>query len=206
MSEGRSITVQGVGERRAVPDAVQAHLGVHAVAPAVGAALDACNALASAVLGAVRAAGVAEEDVQTSQVSAGQHWEPGGRQGGHRADHLFQVVCRDLEHAGAVVEAAARAAGDGFELHGLHPFLSDPAPLLEEAQDDAVADARARAERLAAAAGVTLGALRSLADGGSPFPLVGTRSKMSASAAAMEVAPGAQTIQARVTAVYDIAD
>ena len=84
--------------------------------------------------------------------------------------------------------------------------MSDPTDLAAEARRDAVRDAAARAETLAGAAGVSLGPLQSLTEGGGdggPAPIM--RGAMMAEAA-VPLAEGEIDITARVTLVYEIID
>jgi hypothetical protein len=75
--------------------------------------------------------------------------------------------------------------------------------LLEKARVQAIADARARAETYAKAAGVTLGPILSISEGGgeaAPRPMY----RMAAMAADTQIAPGEQSVAANVSVVWEI--
>src|SRR5580765_3658657 len=65
----RTITVLGEGESRGKPDIARATVGVEAAAGKVGPALQDANARMSALLAAVRHAGVADKDIRTTEFS-----------------------------------------------------------------------------------------------------------------------------------------
>ena len=81
--------------------------------------------------------------------------------------------------------------------------IQNNAPLLEKARAQAVADARARAETYAKAAGVTLGPILAISEGSGeavPRPMY----RMAAMAAETRIAPGEQSITADVSVVWEI--
>lgn len=65
----RTITVVGEGEAKAKPDIARMNLGIEASGPSVAAALNQANGQMTAVLAAVKQAGVAEKDIRTSNFS-----------------------------------------------------------------------------------------------------------------------------------------
>jgi hypothetical protein len=75
--------------------------------------------------------------------------------------------------------------------------------LLEKARAQAIADARARAETYAKAAGVSLGPILSISEGGGPVP-PRPMYRMAAMAADTQIAPGEQSITADVSVVWEI--
>jgi uncharacterized protein YggE len=90
-------------------------------------------------------------------------------------------------------------------LNGLTFGLANPEPAYNEARTEAVADARAKAELLAAAAGVTLGDVLSIADQGAmtdPAPMY----REAASAAPVPVVGGELGLIANVSITFAIAD
>ena len=121
---------------------------------------------------ALRDAGVAEADVQTSELSLAPRY---GERGdpelpvGYVASNVVTARVRDLDALGAVIGAATGAGANRID--GLSFALSDPGPAREQARRLAVADAVAAAETLADAAGRGLGpALRIEEGGGGPRP------------------------------------
>lgn len=154
------VEVTGRGSASAPTDAVVVELAVRAVDERVDVALSRAGELAAAVHEALAAAGVAPRDLQTSGASAHPRFDPAtGDAGGCEARQAMTVVCRGLDAAGPVVEAATAAAGDALELFGLTLVVGDPVPLRSLARERALGDAQARALDYARLAGRSLGEL-----------------------------------------------
>jgi uncharacterized protein YggE len=162
------------------------------------------------VLAAVAAAGVAERDVQTSALSVSPRWEPprpnetAPRVSGFVATNIVTVRVRDLDAVGGVLDAVL---GEGANtLNGLSFGVADDTALRDAARQAAVADAARKARVLAEAAGVTLGPVTEIVEGGGfggPFP--SARMDM-AMAEAVPVAPGELSLQATVTMTWTIGE
>lgn len=163
----RSVTVVGEGHVREAPDIARTTIGVEATAPsAVAATRDAATRM-SAVIAALKRLGVEERDIQTSafsirserfttppQIAGGA---PGVTPLTYVASNSVSVTMRDTARVGAILDAAVSAGAN--EVWGVSFTHSDEPALRTRARALAVADARARAEGLARAAGVTLGAV-----------------------------------------------
>jgi len=86
-------------------------------------------------------------------------------------------------------------------MSGLEFVVSQQSKLLDQARDEAIADARRKAELYAKAAGAKLGAVASISEEGSssqPRPMQAMR------AAGVPIAPGEQTLRAAVTVSYEL--
>jgi len=205
-----TITVSGRGEVSAVPDMATLMLGVTTEATEAASAMRLNSAAMAAVLSQLAAEGVAERDVQTSSLSLSPRWEPPRPQEsdpritGFVAMNMVTVVLRDLDALGGVLDAVL---GEGANsLGGLSFGVADDAALRDEARRAAVADATAKARVLAEAAGVTLGAVQEIVEGGGfdrPMPLA--RMDM-AMAEAVPVARGELSLQATVTMTWAIGE
>jgi len=158
---------------------------------------------ARAVLDRLGAAGVADADVQTASIrldSVMVYAEGAApRLEGYEAGTTFAVRVRDLASLGALLDLAV--AGGAAEIGGIAFDVADPLPLRDRARAAAVADARRRAEVIAAAAGLALGPILEIAEGGGA---AGPEVPMLrfAEAAAMPVAPGQIAIGATVRIVF----
>lgn len=203
----RVLTVSGEGRSDAKPDLAVVSLGVTEQADTAAAALAAMSGGMAGVLAALSGAGIAPADVQTGQLSLEPAYDYDSASSyppvtGFIATQLLDVRVRDVAAVGEVLDAATAAGGN--RLNGISFTLLDQAAALEEARAAAVADAEARAGFYAGAAGVTLGPLLALSEGGSaqPFPLYDAR--FAAEAASVPVAPGQVTVTATVTVTYAI--
>jgi hypothetical protein len=202
------ITVTGEGRVDVVPDLATLSLGVTTLGKTAAAAMAANSAALEKVLANLAAAGIAPRDIQTSGLSLTPNWSGYDTSAppkidGYTATNLVTVRVRAIDTLGTVLDAAIQ---DGANtLQGLTLGTQNPDPLLMEARAKAVADARARAETLAGAAGVTLGRLLSVAENtafGAPAPLYRMEA---ASADAVPVATGEVSLAATVTMTWEIA-
>lgn len=201
------ITVTGEGRVDAVPDLATISLGVTTEAKSAAAALSANSTAMAAVLERLRAAGIAERDLQTSGLSVSPVWTDYARSGGRpeiagfQASNTLGVRVRALDTLGTVLDAAVK---DGANtLGGLTFGMAEPQPLLDEARTLAVADARRKAELMAAAAGVRLGAVESIAEtGGYQPPMPQFRADSAMIGEAVPVAQGEVSVSASVTVVW----
>ena len=203
-----TITVTGEASIAATPDMATVSLGVTTEGATAAEAMAANSAALTAVIDRLSAAGIAEHDLQTANLSLNPNWtgyEEGGRPRitNYMAMNMLNVRVRDLAGLGAVLDASI---ADGVNtLNGITFDLSAPRPVQDEARRTAMADATAKAELYAQAAGVRLGKILSIAEQanyGGPMPVF-----MEAKAAApVPVASGQIALQSQVTVVYEIAD
>jgi len=165
----RSITVPGEGRVRVTPDVASLQLGVAIVRPTATAARADAAVSMTAVVAALRAGGVADRDLRTSLVSLDvvrEYAESGPRVTGYQLTNRVEAAIRDTAAVGGLIDAALGAGATSMD--GLSFDLADPAEALAEARRRAVADARSRAATLAAEAGVALGAVITIVEGGTP--------------------------------------
>lgn len=193
------ITVTGEGIVRTVPDRAAFSFGVHTESATAAAALGANGALMDKVIAAVEHAGIAKADIQTQQVSLTPLQSADGRRIiGYAADNTIAVTVRDLGSAGSVVDAAVAAGANQVSGPGLSS--SDQDALYLRALKAAMADAKAKAEAIASAGGVSLGRVTTVVEGSSPQVYPGA----SAGAKATPIQPGTEEIDATVTVTYAI--
>ncbi len=206
----RLITVTGSAEVEVPPDLATITAGVEIEAESAANALAEAAAAMAEVLAAISASGVAPADVQTTQLGLDPVWadppelpQEGGtaqpRVTGYRASNMVTLRLRAVNELGAVVDAVTSAGAN--RLFGIGFALADPEARRDEARRLAVADARAKAELLAEAAGVTVGQVRSIREGGTgsgPGPFA-AREQM---AMDMPTAPGSIAVAAEVEVVF----
>ena len=203
----RTISVTGTGTVEAAPDIATLTIGVTTQGDTAAAALAANTASVEAVMARLAAAGLEPRDMQTSNLSLYPNWsDPASSTPAMTsfvASNLLTIRVRQLDALGAVLDAAVT---DGANtLNGLTFGLADPEPALNEARKEAVADARAKAELLAAAAGVTLGPILQISESGAandPVPMF----RAEASAAPVPVSGGELGLSASVTIQYAISE
>jgi uncharacterized protein YggE len=200
-----TITVTGEASVESVPDMATLSIGVTSVAETAAAALRDNSAAMQAVIDRLKAAGIEDRDLQTTGLSVNPNWSSydssssGSQITGFTASNMLTVDVRALAGLGQVLDAAV--ADGANTLNGLTFGLTDPRPVLDEARKAAVLDARSKAELIAAAAGVALGPVLSITEGGgygAPVPMYKADSAM----AAVPVQQGEVSLSASVTIVY----
>jgi uncharacterized protein YggE len=201
--ETRGITVTGMHVERVSPDAAEWSFGVQARGATARGALRAAAGRSRAVVAALRAAGVARQDIQTESVSLYPHLdEATGEVAGFQAASSVRVVVRSLGRVGTVVDAATRAGAN--EVFGPHLTTSNRDALYRQALERAFDDARVKAEALARATGLSLGrpvgVVEGVVPGGGDYPLMARGE----AAAAMDVGiePGVNEVSASVTVTF----
>ena len=166
-----TLTVSGTGVASTAPDAVHIQFGIHARHAEAPAVLADSRARLDRIRGELALVGVADKDVQLTSYTLGgpSNIDPntGTRHEGGEftVDNAVSVMLRDPSR---LQEVLARGIGSGAgSVMAVTFTLSDPKQLAQQARDLAMADAQARAEQLARAAGVTLGRPLSIQDNGS---------------------------------------
>jgi len=204
----RVVTVTGEGRSDRKPDMAVVSLGVSHQAATAGEAMAMMAEGMTAVLATLTQAGVAPADIQTGQLTleAAYDYNSGSSLPpvtGFIATQTVDVRVRDVGAVGPVLDAVTAQGAN--RINGVFFALDDQAEALDEARAQAVADARARAAFYAEAAGVALGDLLQIAEGGlmgGPQPMYDQR--FDAAEASTPIAPGQVTVNASVTMTFAI--
>src|SRR5467141_1946761 len=200
-----AISVTGEATVSVPPDLAEIDGGVTSEAKTAREASEANNAAMGKVLQALKGAGIEEKDVQTSRLSLQPQSAP-NRSGpsaiaGYRASNRVTIRLRDVTKVASIIDTLVGAGAN--DIGGINFTVSQASKLLDDAREQAIADARRKAEIYAKAAGVTLGATLSISEGGTPGPI--TFRRMAAGmAAAAPVAQGEETLQVTVAVSWAI--
>ena len=208
-AETATLTVTGMATVETAPDLATLALGVTTSGATAAAAMSANSDAVASVIARLKSAGVADRDIQTSNLSLNPNWVTNATGTaseiqGYVATNLLTIRIRALATTGAVLDAAISDGANS--LNGLVFGLQNPRPAEDEARRQAVADALARATLLAGAAGTKLGPILSITDGGAAPPVPGPMYRMAEDAAAVPVEAGSLGITASVTLVFQIGD
>jgi uncharacterized protein YggE len=200
-----AITVSGEATLSVTPDQAQVEAGVTSDAKTARAASDANNIAMGQLLLALKAAGIDAKDIQTSRLSLQPQSAPNRSSNaivGYRASNQVTVRLRDITMVASTIDLLVGAGAN--DIGGINFMVSQASKLLDDAREQAVADARRKAEIYAKAAGVTLGAPLSISEQGSPDPVF--RGKMMAAGpmAATAVAQGEETLSVTVIVSWAI--
>jgi hypothetical protein len=154
------ISVCGHGVGHAQPDQAQLQVGVQAFsANANDARAQAAQAM-SAILDALKKQGVADKDIQTGYLSIQPNYDYSGgkqQQSGYIAYNSVSVTIRNVNNVGTIVDAVTQAGGNHVIVNGVQFSSSDPSQAQDEALQNALADAKRQAQKVAAASGVGVG-------------------------------------------------
>jgi len=200
-----AITVSGEATVSVPPDLALVEGGVTSEAKTAREASDSNNAAMGKVLQALKGAGIETKDLQTARLSLQPQSAP-NRSGpsaivGYRASNRVTIRVRDVTKVAGVIDTLVAAGAN--DIGGINFMVSQASKLLDEAREQAVADARRKAEIYAKAAGVTLGAPLSISEEGSPGPMP-FRKMAAGMAAAAPVAQGEETLAVTVSVSWAI--
>ena len=200
MIDGTVLEISAEGRTTRVPDLAIVQAGVTTQAPTAGEAYTQGNARMARVIAALRAAGIAERDIQTSNMSLQPQYRNRENQDpvifAYQASNTVTVKFRDVSRAGAILDILVREGANNIS--GPNLTLSKPEEAMDEARVDAVTRARARAELYAKAAGLRVDRILLISESGgmSPMPMAGLRGFAADKA---EVMPGEQEVNVTVT-------
>lgn len=175
VSETRSITVVGEGKVRVKPDIAQAGIGVEIINSDVKQASNEASAVMQKILDALKAQGVADNDIQTSyfNIWVERPYSPDGSQPTQTIYHVsntVNVTIRDLNKVTTTLGAAIEAGAN--TINSVTFDIASPTELQGQARQKAVDNAKTKAQELAGLNGVTLGNVVSVSEvvqGGGPL-------------------------------------
>ncbi len=207
----RTLSVSGSGEVFGKPDVAYIILGVDQADSDASKAIDNANTTLAAIVNAVSEAGVAKEDIQTASynIYPEDRTDPQtGQPTGERIYHVnlsVNVTIRDISKVGAVIQAGLGAGANS--INNLSFGIADSMALESAARKAAVADALDRAQQLADANGVTLGAPISISEsfsGGPVVPMFSRADGFAAASAAPQINAGQLSVSITVNITYGI--
>jgi uncharacterized protein YggE len=202
--EKRRITVSATGDVDVVPDIARISSGVTTEAATAKAALTQNSAAMQKIVDALKASGVDAKDIQTSSLRVEPRYTR-AKEGespqidGYRVTNQVQLVARNLDRIGDILDQLVSLGAN--ETGGLSFEATKAETLRDDARKEAVADARRRAELYAKAAGVELGEVLSIDEGGGegPQPVMHMARAMKSS---VPVERGTETLSANVTITW----
>ncbi len=195
------VTVTGEATVAIAPDAAVIRIGVNSQGKTARDASDANAKQMTSVLAAIKDAGVADRDVQTSRLSLQPQYDPnkGGtaRLLGFQVTNQLTIKIHDIDKLPSFLDRAIAAGAN--EMSGIEFVVSEQSKLLDQARDDAIADGHRKAELYAKAAGARIGQVLSIVEEGSSAP---PRPIQAMRASGVPIAPGEQTLRASVSITY----
>lgn len=198
-----TISVTGTGTIKVKPDVADVQLGIQINRDSVRAARDDAAEAMNKVLAALRVLGIADDDLSTSYLNIGPVYDYQSsiqRITGYQVSNIINVHVRDLAKLADVIDESVAAGAT--TVNGVTFDVSDRANAERQAREAAVRDARAHADTLAAAAGVTIIGVFSISESGMVTPWPYPMGREFAADMSTPVLPGTSDITLSVSIVY----
>ncbi|MFN0193722.1 MAG: SIMPL domain-containing protein [Aestuariivirga sp.] len=206
----RSISMSGHGEVMIAPDMANISIGVVSQAATAREAQTANNQTMSQIMAALKAAGIAEKDIQTQNYTVQPRYDYTNntqppRLVGYDVSNTVMIAARDLSKLGEVLDATVTAGSN--MINGISFGVAKPEAARDEARKLAAADATRKARLYAEASAVKLGKVISISEGGGyspPVPVQAKAMRMEAADGAVPIAQGEQVIAIDVNIAWEI--
>ncbi|MDH5823382.1 SIMPL domain-containing protein [Luteimonas sp. RD2P54] len=209
-SDGTLLSISAQAEASRVPDVATLSAGVVTQAPDANAALRANAAQMQQLMAAVREAGIADKDTQTSGLSVHPQYRHDGDSApvitGYQASNTVSLKVRDIGSLGDVLDALVASGAN--QVNGPSFEIDQPDEAYDEARRGALAKARERAEMYAESLGLRVRRIVSISEGGGfmppPMPMMRMRAEAQDMAASSPVSPGESTLTANLDVVFEL--
>ncbi len=196
------------GESRAVPDIALINAGVTTQAVDAATAMRDNAARMSRVVAALKAAGIADRDIQTQSVSLSPQYRYANNEApvitGYQANNTVNVRFRDIAKAGAVLDVLVKEGAN--QINGPTLTLDKPQAAQDAARLDAMKQLRARAALYAQTLGMRVKRIVALSESADysapPMPYMSMRAE--AADAKTSIAPGEQSVGVTISATFEL--
>lgn len=203
-----TVEVTGTGVVTMTPDTATVSIGVDAVKPSLAAAQAESTQKMTAILNTLKAAGIADKDIQTTNYSVNvlQDNSDGATPGtikGFEVSNTVNVTVRDLDKVGSLLDSVVAQGANN--IYGISFYVNDPSKAASQARTQAVQDAQQKAGEYAAVLGMTVGRVISVSETSSPTPAPQAMAAAAPSAARnVPVEAGSLQISVNVDIVYEL--
>ena len=207
---GTRLDVTATGEVTRVPDLAIISAGVVTRSSTAGGALQEAATRMDRVLAALKRAGVADRDIQTSSVNLNPEYRYPENQSpklvGYTASNTVTIRFRDIRNSGKILDALV---GEGAnQINGPSLTIDTPEAALDEARAQAIAEGRARAELSARSLGLHVVRIVSVSESGGSYPVpppmpMYARAE-AAQAADTKIVPGEQKLQVSLAMTFEL--
>jgi hypothetical protein len=206
-----TLSLSAYGEVKAVPDMASITLGVQTEAPTAQAAMAQNAERMSRIVAALKAQGLADKDIQTSNISLSAQYDYEQNQPpklrGYQASNTVTITVYDISRLGRTLDAVTASGAN--EINGIGFGLRDPSTAENQARLKAVQALQAKAQLYAGATGYKLARLVNLSEGGGYVPQPPRPMAMAARAefakADTPVQAGELSVRIDITGMYELA-
>jgi uncharacterized protein len=206
---GTRLDVSASGEVTRVPDIAIISAGVVTRAPTATAAVSQNATRMERVRAALKRAGIADRDIQTSSISLNPDYIYAERQpprlSGYQASNQLSIRFRDIADSGKILDALVAEGAN--QISGPNLTIDKPEIAYDEARMKAIANGRARADLYARALGMRVVRLLSVSEGGGSYPVPPPMPVMMMAergAADTKIDPGEQKLQVTVNMSFEL--
>ena len=207
---GTRLDISATGEATRVPDVAIISAGVITRATSARAALQQNAARMDRVRASLKRAGIADRDIQTSNISLNPEYryvqDQPPRLNGYTASNQVNVRFRDIAKSGDILDALVAEGANS--INGPNLTIDKPEEALDEARTKALGVGRARAETYARALGMRVVRLVSVSEGGGNYPVPPPMPVMMEARAqgniATKIDPGEQKVQMTLAMVFEL--
>jgi uncharacterized protein YggE len=207
---GTRLDILAEGSVSRAPDVALISAGVVTQAATAAAAMSENASRMAATVAALKRAGVADKDIQTSSISLSPQYRYIENRPpvitGYQASNQVNVRFREIKRAGGILDALVAVGAN--QINGPNFMVDEPEDALDEARTVAIAKARARAELYARAAGLRVKRILTISEGGGyappppPVPMLQARAEKSAADTSIE--PGEQRLSVSVSVSFEL--
>ena len=208
-ADGTLLSVSAEASAKRVPDVATISTGVVTQAADANAAMRANAVQMDKVMAAIKAAGIAERDIQTSGINLNPQYHYQQNEApkitGYEARNTVSVKVRDLGKLGKIMDTLVAQGAN--ELNGPSFEVDKPDEAYDEARLAALKKAQARADTYAAALGMKVRRIVSINEGGASFPRpMPMMRAMAADGFAKEtsVSPGEASLSVSIDVVFEL--
>ncbi len=206
---GTRLDISATGEVTRVPDVAIITTGVVTRSSSAGGAIQQAAARMARVRAALKAAGVEDRDIQTSNLSLNPEYRYDNNQPpkltGYSASNQLTVRFRDIERSGKIIDALVAEGAN--QINGPTLTIDKPEAALDEARARAVATARARADLYARSLGLRVLRVVAVSESGGSYPVPPPMPMMMearAQGASSKIDPGEQKLQITLAVTYEL--
>jgi uncharacterized protein YggE len=207
--DGTLLSVSASADAARMPDVATISTGVVSQAADANAAMRANAAQMDKVMAAIRAAGIAERDIQTSGINLNPNYKYVENAPpaivGYQASNTVNVKVRDLSRLGKVLDTFVEQGAN--QINGPSFEVDKPDEAYDEARIAAIKKAQARAQTYAKVLGLNVRRIVSISEGGASVPRPMPRLRAMAADAEMKstsVSPGESTLSVTVEVVFEL--
>ncbi|MEH6416023.1 SIMPL domain-containing protein [Pseudomonas sp. CGJS7] len=212
-TDGTLLSVSAESEAKRTPNIATVSTGVVTQAGDANAAMRANAEQMAKVVAAIKAAGIAERDIQTSGINLNPQYRYAENQPpvitGYQASNNVNIVIRDISKVGKILDSLVATGANQINGPTFDLDTKDKDAAFDEARRGAIEKAQARAEMYAKTLGMKVRRIVSVSEGGRfappmPMPMMAMRMEKAGAAADTSVSPGENTLSMSLDVVFEL--